>query len=276
MELSQVQRAIGATQTIAGKLGFAANDAVVIHNSDRIAVHLRPCDLLVRIASEVWADDFQFEADVAHALTATNSPVGLLAPGVGPRVYLRDRFAMTFWTYYAPMGEVAPVDYADALVQLHAGLRQIELAAPHITVRLTGWAAEVDDRAQTPDLTAADREFLRATFQRLHYTAGQSPSAEQLLHGEPHPGNLLATSHGPRFIDLQTCQHGPIEYDLAFLPEEAAAHYPGANQPLVHQCRALNWAGFTTMRWRAGDQFPDQAHWRAEGFNLLRAALGRL
>lgn len=273
MQASQIQRAVAAARSTACDLGYQVNDAIVIHNSDRIAVRLTPCDLLVRIAPEAWADDFQFEAEVARRLAATDSPVGVLAPRAEPRVYVRDTFAFTFWTYYEPVGEIAADEYADALIRIHAGLRQIELAAPHISVRIAGWAEEVDNHEQTPDLPAPHRERLRNTFQRVQNTISQWETTDQLLHGEPHPGNVLNTSKGLLFIDLQTCQRGPIEYDLAFVPEEVAVHYPGANQQLVHQFRILNWAGFTTMRWRAADQFPDRDYWRIEGFNRLRTAL---
>ncbi|MEZ4618025.1 MAG: phosphotransferase [Caldilineaceae bacterium] len=185
---------------------------------------------------------------------------------------MHDGFAITFWTYYA-VGRDCAGAYVDALLRIHAGLRQIDLAAPHINVRLAGWAAEVDDPAQTPDLPDSDRDFLRSTFSCARSAISKWETKDQLLHGEPHPGNLLNTNQGPIFIDLQTCQRGPIEYDLAFVPEEAALLYPGANQELVHQFRILNWAGFTTMRWRATDQFPDQAYWRGEGFNRLRTVL---
>lgn len=50
--------------------------------------------------------------------------------------------------------------------------------------------------------------------------------AEQLLHGEPHPGNVL-----------------------------------------IHRCRILMWALFTTWRWRHHDQLPDGHYWRIEGLN---------
>jgi thiamine kinase-like enzyme len=100
-------------------------------------------------------------------------------------------------------------------------------------------------------------------------------TGDQLLHGEPHPGNLLSTSRGPLFIDLHTCQRGPVEYDIAYVPEEVAAHYPGANQHLVQQFRILMWVGFTTMRWRPGDQLPNRDYWRVEGLNQLRAVLDR-
>jgi hypothetical protein len=65
---------------------------------------------------------------------------------VEPRVYVRDTFALTLWIYYEQVGDVAPADYADALIRLHAGLRQIDLAAPHITDRVAAWAEEIDNR----------------------------------------------------------------------------------------------------------------------------------
>lgn len=275
MEPSQARRAVAAAQSAARRLGLQANDSAIIYNSDRIAVRLIPCDTLARVAPQVWRDEFGFEAEVARRLAETGSPVGALEPLAGSRVYVEDGFALTLWRYYEPMGEIAPAAYADALIRLHAGLRQLDLAAPHVNTRIAAWVAELADHAQNPDLPHADRDLLNSTFARLRDTIGQWDIADQLLHGEPHPGNVLSTRSRPLFIDFHTCQRGPVEYDIAFLPEDAAARYPGANHALVQQFRALMWAGFTTMRWRAEDQFPDRAHWRVEGFRLLRAALER-
>ena len=100
MEPSQVRRAVEAARSTACELGLQVNDAVVIHNSDRIAVRLIPCDVLARIAPQAREDGFHFEAEIARRLAETDSPVGELAPRAGPRVYVRDAFALTFWTYY--------------------------------------------------------------------------------------------------------------------------------------------------------------------------------
>ena len=65
-------------------------------------------------------------------MTETDSPVAELAPRVEPRVYVHDGFAVTLWTYYEPVGssDIAPTEYAQALVRLHAGLRQPPLWLP--------------------------------------------------------------------------------------------------------------------------------------------------
>ena len=275
MDPSQIPIAIEAARSTAREIGLQVDSAVVIHNSDRIAVRLTPCDVLARVGPQGHEDGFRFEAEIARRLADTGSPVGELEPRAKPGVYLRDGFALTFWTYYESVGEIVPADYADALIRFHAGLRQIDLTAPHITERIAGWAEELRDREQTPELPDPERDFLSTTLSRVQNVIQRRDTGDQLLHGEPHPGNVLSTRTGPLFIDLHTCQRGPVEYDIAFLPEDAAARYPGANQYLVHQFRVLMWVGFTTMRWRQSDQFPDRDHWRVEGFNLLRAALER-
>ena len=275
MEPAHVRRAVQAASATARELGLPVDDAVVIHDSDRIAVRLTPCDVLARIAPQAWEDGQQFEAEVARRLTEIGSPVGELEPRAEPRVYVRDAFAFTLWTYYEQVGEVTPVDYASALVRLHAGLRQIDMAAPHITERVAAWVAEVNDPEGTPELPGPDRELLSITFNRVRNAIDPWDTGDQLLHGEPHPGNLLSTRRGPLFIDLHTCQRGPVEYDLAYVPEEVAADYPGADQRLVQQFRVLMWAGITTMRWNPEDQFPNRDYWRLEGLNQLRAALAR-
>jgi hypothetical protein len=54
MEASEVRRAVDAAGTTAAALGLDVGDAVVVHNSDRIAVRLTPCDVLARVARFSW------------------------------------------------------------------------------------------------------------------------------------------------------------------------------------------------------------------------------
>jgi hypothetical protein len=125
----------------------------------------------------------------------------------------------------------------------------------------------------TPELLDPDRELLSSTLRHASTAINGRGSVEQLLHGEPHPGNVLGTRRGPLFVDLHTCQRGPLEYDLSYVPEEVADLYPGVDQDLVHQFRILMWAGISSMRWCRDDQFPNRDYWRAEGLNQLRLAL---
>jgi thiamine kinase-like enzyme len=194
---------------------------------------------------------------------------------VEPRVHERDGFVVTLWTYHEPLTahEVPPADYAHALEQLHAGMRELDVPAPHFTDRVEQAQQLVANRDRTPALTDADRELLGDTLGSLRRVIGERGGAEQLLHGEPHPGNVLATKSGPLFIDLETCCRGPVEFDLAHAPEEVGAHYPGIDQELLRECRILVLAMITAWRWDRGDQLPNGRRLGTEWLGRIRAAL---
>jgi hypothetical protein len=269
-------------------LGLHVEGAVVVHNSNRIAIRLLPCNVLARVAplsQQIAAD---LEVEVARRLAATGSPVAELEPRVAPRVSVRDGFAITLWTYYEPVASaaIAPAAYAQALGRLHAGLRQIAVRAPHCTDRVAEAQRLVADREQTPGLRGADRALLDNTLRRLRTGISERGTGDQLLHGEPHLGNVLRTRQGLLFVDFETCCRGPVEFDIAhgLLPSEdgrtlaaeaVCEHYPGADQGVIDQCRMLIWAMITTWRWQRDDQLPNGRYWANEGLNQLRAARDR-
>jgi hypothetical protein len=259
MQPSEIQRALAAAMSIVSALGLPADDAIVLHNSNRLAVRLLPCDVLARVAP-AWHEAAQFEVELAQRLAGTGSPVGALEPRVEPRVYERDGFSVTLWTYYEPAmsGEVSPAGYADALERLHAGMRRLDARTPHFTDRAESAQRLVESSNLTPDLAIADRELLIATLRSLSLTIVGRGAAEQLLHGEPHPGNVLSTTSGPLFIDLETCCRAPVEFDLAHVPEDVGEHYAAADEDLLVECRGLVLAMVAAWRWDPGDQFPDK------------------
>jgi hypothetical protein len=81
---------------------------------------------------------------------------------------------------------------------------------------------------------------------------------------------LLSTKNGPLFIDLETCCHGPIAFDLAHVPEGVIEHYPGVDHELLGECRLLVLAMVAAWRWDAGDQFPNGPRAARELVSALR------
>jgi aminoglycoside phosphotransferase (APT) family kinase protein len=215
----------------------------------------------------------QFEVDLALRLAAAESPVAALEPRVEPRVYERDGFVITLWTYYEPQSppEVPPADYADALKRLHAGMRKLDVATPHFTDRVAEAQRLIASRDLTPALADADRELLSHTLRILRRASSDRGAEEQLLHGEPHPGNVLRTKDGPLFIDLETCCRGPVEFDLAHVPEEVSERYPGTDRELLGECQALVLAMVAAWRWDRDDRFPNGQRAARELLNALRA-----
>jgi hypothetical protein len=149
MEASEVSRAVAAATSIAEGLGMPAGDASVLHNSNKLAHRLLPCDVFARVA-HAGHGLAQFEVELALRLAAAGSPVAALEPRAEPRGYERDGFEVTLWTYYEPgTPQVLAAGYANALERLHAGMRMIDVPAPHFTERVADLPGHI---ASTPAL----------------------------------------------------------------------------------------------------------------------------
>ncbi|MGA2519804.1 MAG: aminoglycoside phosphotransferase family protein [Acidimicrobiales bacterium] len=269
MDPEAVRRAVVAVMSSASALGLTVDDAVVVHDSNRLALRLLPCDVLARVAHD-GQRVAAFEVELARQLAETRCPVAGLDPRVAPRAYERDGFAITLWTYYdaATAPAVSPAVYADALQRLHAGMRTLHSTTPHCTDRVSEAQRLVANPDLTPSLAHADRELLSTTLRRRREAIDEGGAPEQLLHGEPHPGNVLNTEDGPLFIDFETCCRGPIEFDLAHVPDAVCDRYPGTDHELLGECRGLVLAMVAAWRWQPEDRFPDGSR---AGRALLRA-----
>jgi hypothetical protein len=269
MQPLELQGALAAAMSTASALNLTVDDAIVLHDSNRLAVRLLPCDVLARVAL-AERQVAQFEVELARRLAETGSPVAALEPRVEPRVYERDGFVVTLWTYHEPVapGEVLPGDYANALERLHAGMRKLDVRTPHFTGRVAAAQRLVESRDLTPGLADADRELLIDTLRSRRQATGGRGAAEQMLHGEPHSGNVLSTKTGLLFIDLETCCRGPVEFDLAHVPGDVSERYADVDEELLSECRVLVLAMVAAWRWDPGDQFPDG---QRAGRGLLRA-----
>jgi len=258
MQPPERQRALAAAISVASALDLIAGDAIVVHDSNRLAVRLLPCDVLARVAPAAH-QAAQFEVELARRLAETQGPVAALEPRAEPRAYERDGFVVTLWTYYNPVTprEISPADYADALERLHASMRELDVRAPHFTDRVQEAQQLVESSNLTPQLADADRELLISTLRSRSQAIGDRGAAEQLLHGEPHPGNVLRTTTGPLFIDLETCCRGPVEFDLAHVPEDVSERYADADEELLSDCRILVLAMVAAWRWDPDDQLPN-------------------
>ena len=270
VEAGLVARATAAAWSLAESAGLLVDEPVVIQNSNALALRLLPCDTFARTAV-VGQEVAAFEVRVAQGLAAVAAPIASLDPRVEPLVYERDGFAVTFWTYYRPVPYLgSPAGYADALHRLHAAMRSIEIDAPHFTERIAAAERLLTHRRETPALADDDRLLLLDTLHAAGQEVSRHGNVDQLLHGEPHAGNILGTPEGLLFIDFETCCRGPVEFDVAHVPDEVSAHYPGVDQALVQECRRLVLAMVAAWRWDMRDEFPNGRRHAVEILGLLR------
>lgn len=273
MQAAEARPAVAAAMSTASALDLAVDVAVVLSGSNRLVVRLTPCDVVARVAVAPSAYQARLarEVEVVKRLAENDSPVAGLEPRVEPRVFGRDGFAITMWTYFEPVRRMSPpADYAQALGRLHAGLRQINVTTPHFMDRVAATQQDVASRDVTPDLAETDRALLANTLRDLRGSIVNHRAAEQLLHGEPHPWNVLNTKNGPLFMDFERSAHGPVEFDFAWVPKEVSERYPDADQDLVGECRGVVLAIIATHRWSRDDQHPSGRQSGVAFLNALR------
>jgi aminoglycoside phosphotransferase (APT) family kinase protein len=260
----------------ASAAGLAADDAVVLNDSNRLVVRLTPCDVVARVTPMTHHAGHHMsaerEVELVKRLTQTGSPVAALDTRVEPRVFVQDGFKISMWTYFEPVESPAlpPTGYARALERLHADLRRIDFASPHVMDRVAAVQQDVADRDVTPGLADTDRAFLASTLRDLKRSIVNRRRPGQLLHGEPHTWNVLNTDNGPLFMDFENTALGPIEYDLAWVPKVVSDRYRVADQDLVGDCRGLVLAMIAVYRWRRDDQHPSGRQSGVVLLNVLR------
>jgi hypothetical protein len=272
VQAAESRRAVAAAMSTARALDLSVDDAVVLSDSNRLVVRLMPCDTVARVTPLTHYLGHQAsaerEVELVSRLARTAAPVATLDPRVQARLFEQDGFRVALWTYFEPVLPQLPppVDYAQGLQRLHTGLREVELSVPPVIDRVSAVQDDVADRDVTPDLAVADRALLADSLSDLRQSVLGRGAPEQLLHGEPHPWNLLRTENGVLFIDFENACRGPVEYDLGWVPKVVTDRYPDADQDLVEDYRGLVLAMIAAYRWRRDDQHPSG---RQSGVALL-------
>jgi hypothetical protein len=270
VEAEVVARAAAAASSLGRDLDLDVDDVVVVQNSNILALRLLPCDVFARTAV-VGQEVAAFEVSIAQSLSAMSAPIAALDDRVEPRVYERDGFAVTFWTYYESLTDAAnPAEYANALHRLHTAMRSINIEAPHFTERIAEAEDLLTNRHRTPALVDADRTLLLDTLHDGREALCSRAYGDQLLHGEPHPGNVLTTRNGLLFIDFETCCRGPIEFDVAHVPDEVSGRCSDVDPLLLQEGRRLVLAMIAAWRWDKRDEFPNGRRHALKILDLLR------
>ncbi|MEW9547466.1 phosphotransferase family protein [Nonomuraea sp. NPDC050783] len=231
-ESRAVAAAVAAAVAVAGEHGVRAREPVVLNDSFNLRVHLRPAPVVARVPTvtalgrERPEEVLRRELEVVAYLHGAGAPVvppsGLLPPGP----HLRDGFAVSFWEHveHDPGRVIAPEEAGPALAALHAALRGFPGEPPYLwpvleePARLLGL---LDGRID-PGAHSRLRDGFEELSARLPRRGGQA------VHGDAHPGNLLATPAGLLWNDFEECMTAPVEWDLAVLLRTTRLDGPAA------------------------------------------------
>lgn len=231
----------------------------MLHQSNNVVV--RVGGVVLKVGTQ--ADRIRREVDVAFHAGRSGGPA--LEPLAAP--ILSGPFAVSSWPYLAsdprPAGDVAA---GKALVALQRSLADIPVTLPALGDRLREVRGLLDDHVATAALGSAGRVLLRKAVDLIAVDA-ESSDAAVVLHGEPHDGNRLTVHGNIVYLDLEAACTGPLEWDLAYLPEHVVEEvWPYHNRPLRRRLRAGVSACVSTYCWRHVTSRPEDAEmrWHAE------------
>ena len=216
---ARVASAVGAARAVAAAHGLRTEPRV-LQDGMNVVLHLAPAPVVARVAglTRLLRGDglttFGREVSLAGALASAGAPVVPPSDLLPPGPHRHGDTVLSFWTYVTVLPErPGPVEAAAAFADLHDHL----VDQPAVGAPLDTPLADLETflaGAGRWDVADADLDALAHRLERLRPRLDGDVRA---LHGDTHPGNLLATSDGWRWTDLEDTCSGPLGWDLACL-----------------------------------------------------------
>jgi Ser/Thr protein kinase RdoA (MazF antagonist) len=267
---------VAAVIDLARKLGVVVEEPVPLRSTNNHVIWLRPSAVVAKIsAANGRSTD---ELAVAKVLADAGAPVVPPAEGVGRQLYRVGDHEVTFWRYESQekISEPRPESLGQALGALHEALMTLGVHGPTRTYeeQITDAIRALDRPEFAPELRGDDRDLLRRALRKGLVTLANTVDTGQIIHGSPHRMNIVIVDGCPRFIDFETVQRGPLEWDLAHLEPEVADHYPGMlDLDALAVCRTLVSAATSTWCWEGLHRGPDMRNHAEHHLAAVRSAL---
>jgi molybdopterin-guanine dinucleotide biosynthesis protein A len=253
------ERAVAAASETARRHGLDAPSPRVLQDWNDTVVHLSPHPVVARVATSWIVSDkeeaYRRELAVAAHAAARGGPCVRPSSLLPPGPHRVNGLVLALWEHLdAEPGEADPAAAGQALRAFHASVADFDGLLPRLEERHERAAAVAADLRRPG---SRDRELLRATLDRLRAAFAERARDERVLHGGPHESNLIRTSEGPRWIDLDTVCRGPLEWDLAHLPAESTAAFPDVDHAALDVARALVSAEVAIWCWHSYGRAPE-------------------
>ena len=274
---------MAAATALARDNGLRVEEPAVLNDLFSMMVHLRPAPVVARVATcmpklrapiEPWLER---EISVTTFLAERGAPVVPPSRELRPGPHERDGFWVSFWTYVRQDPDRTPTaaDCSAMLVDLHAALRTYPGALPNLCADDVPRGLELLHRAGGDVLAAADADRVRAAAERLRPLWERPGVDGRPLHGDAHPGNLIATRDGGLvWVDFEDVCLGPVEWDLAsMMDDEAVAANHRPDPELMARCTELRALQVALCLVAFHDEFGDLEGWD-EGIRYTLDRLG--
>jgi Ser/Thr protein kinase RdoA (MazF antagonist) len=257
---------------VARRLGLDVAEPRLLQETNNTVLWLWPNPVIAKVGTrEESAEDLVREHEVASALAAVGAPAARPLAETPPVRDPTTGFVVTLWhrLEHDPSGHAPAPLVGRSLRRLHDALAACNLRLQSFRESFERARAALSDDRRLPAIDPVDRAFLRAAIDDLVAELDRRPHRERALHGEPHQGNYLRTPAGVRWIDFESACRGPLEWDLAFLPEDAWGVFGEVDLRLLQLLRMLNSARSATWS-LARIRFPEMRRYGEYHLEVLR------
>jgi hypothetical protein len=251
-ERTRRDEALAATRDVASAVGLDATGARVIKDSNSTVVLLPAEGLVSKVSTSTLGgrgrDALDRELRLGHHLAERGAAIAPPARTEVAGPHECRGVVLTLWRYCESRPE--PIDggalLAEALRGFHAALADMADVLPPFEQRVDRAAELLQAPSATPQLSLADRRLAARAHLRVRDLLDALDSST-CLHGEPHDGNVIWTEAGPVLIDFEASCIGPLEWDLAYVPDGALVAFPDRDDELVARLRAA--VSFCVAAW---------------------------
>lgn len=219
-------QAIEETRALAAELGLDAEPSVVADKSN-LVLRLAPHPVVARVAMatslvRVGMAWLRREVDISRFLTERACDVTRPTSQLPAGPFERGGLVISFWDEERIVADRPDPHAAGAALRaVHRALASYDGAA------LPVWGNVEEARqafARARFFTDRERYQMQRAWERVDETVASTAARTtslQVVHGDAHIGNVLATARGPVWTDWEDAFVGPIEWDIASLRSKA-------------------------------------------------------
>jgi hypothetical protein len=225
---SVVEKAVAAAVAVATEQGLRVAEAIPVGTGSNVIVHLLPHPIVARVMCgtvvlhpdpHAWLTrEIDVGAFLAERMTAVVAPTKEIDPGP----YVSADLWMSFWEHVEVRETpLEALEIGRALRALHDALAEYRGPLPRSAVLYEiDWLLDALSGDDGVSELSAERDRLAEVIHALEHATDQQP-----IHADAGLSNLLATSSGPRWNDLEDVCIGTIDWDVAgVLSDARAAH----------------------------------------------------
>ncbi|MBV9165116.1 MAG: aminoglycoside phosphotransferase family protein [Solirubrobacterales bacterium] len=269
------QRACEAALGVGARLGLHTRRAVILRDWNNTIIRLAPAEIVAKVATshfrEARLESLDREVAVAAHLAARGAPVVPPTQGIPPGPHRWQNLELTLWQYIEPApGSTPPAaQMAAALKIVHQALADFEGTLPAFTLELSD-AKRLLQPHRSLALKPAERRFLSGVANEIQAALATVKRAWRPLHGSPHDANWLPSADGFLLLDFESACRGPVEWDLAALPDDALAFFSAADRGLITTMRRMRSVCVAAKCWVAPGRAPELREAAHVHLKLLR------